>query len=233
MSRFSKPKRSIAGIVQAFSSRQPRRGLAIGAVLAVAALSASETGLAQMNQPPMAMNDYAMTMEDQPTVIKILSNDYDMSAALAPSSVTIVSHPLYGGIVVSPTTGNVLYIPDPDFYGSDCFEYTVSDVNGRVSNVASVMISVAENVSPPVITSFIATNVGGNQWTFSGTVSDAELAGNVVTFGGLISGTATTNSRGSFNYGVTLPAGSSGNVTAQATNDEGISSTIAYDYVVD
>ncbi len=205
------------------------RWLPIGFAVVMAAIFASQPAMAQMppmNMPPMAQNDYGMTMEDEPTVIKILSNDYGMSAHLNPSSVVIVSYPLNGWIVVSPTTGNVLYTPDPEFSGTYCFEYTVSDRNGRVSNVASVMIAVMENMLPPVITSFAANWVQGNVWEFSGTVSDFELQGNLVTFGGLISGSTTTAPDGTFTFSAMVPPGAKGYVTAQATNDEDISSTV-------
>jgi hypothetical protein len=222
-------QQSAARIDRASLPRHGGRRLAIAAVVLTAALSVSQRAMAQMG--PLAMNDYGMTMEDQPTVIKILGNDYDMSAPLNLSSVTIVTYPLNGWIVVSPTTGNVLYTPDDDFYGTDGFQYTVSDVNGRVSNVASVMIAVTETTSAPVITSFNATYAGNNQWHFSGMVNDAELAGNLITFGGLISGSTTTRADGSFSYQATLPPATQGYVTAQATNDENLTSTIDDVYV--
>ncbi len=233
MSSLLISRRPTAGTVQSRLIPRQRHRLAIVVMSLIAAFAASKRAMAQMkNMPPMADNDYAMTVEDQPTVIKILSNDFDMSAALNPASVEIGSYPLYGTIIVSPTTGNVLYTPDPGFYGTDRFEYTVADVNGNVSNVASVMIAVMGNMSPPVITNFTSTRIQGNEWEFSGTVSDSELSGIVVTFGGLISGSTTTDADGAFSYTVTLAPGAGGPVSAQATNEEGLSSSIAYDYVL-
>jgi hypothetical protein len=220
---------SIASGIHYRPSRRQGYRLGIAALFAVATLSASRQATAQM-MGPSAMNDYASVMQDHSVIVNVLSNDFGMPA-LAPSTVTIYSYPLFGDVAVNPSTGQVMYVPDPDFYGMDGFTYTVADVNGRVSNVASVMIMVMEDLSPPVITSFTGVRVSGNLWNFSGTVSDTELGGNLVTFGGLISGSAITQQDGSFSYRATLPSGTIGNVTAIAVNDEDISSAVVNFYV--
>jgi len=202
-------------------------------MLMVAGLGMSRSAQAQgNNQPPYAANDYAMTAEEHSTVINILSNDYGISAPLNPSSVTIESYPLYGEIVVSSTTGSVLYIPDPGFYGMDGFMYTVDDTNGRVSNVASVMIGVMEDMSAPVIENFGIVPDGSGAWIVEGTVVDDHPSGIKVTFGGLLAGTTVyTQADGSFSEQLSLSPGESGDVYAQATNRNGITSNYVYEYV--
>jgi hypothetical protein len=161
----------------------------------------------------------------------VLNNDYGMSAPLVPSSVQIVTQPLNGIVHVDPSTGNVWYLPDPEFNGVDDFTYEVFNVNGQVSNVATVTVYVMEDTQPPVIENFIGSPSSDGSWNFTGQVVDDNPAGIVVTFGGLVSGTATTAADGTFSFSARLPSGSSGPVSAEAVNDEGISSAIVYDYV--
>jgi hypothetical protein len=167
-----------------------------------------------------------MTMEGLPTEIAILSNDYGMSAPLAPSSVTIVSEPHNGAVLVDALTGQAWYFPDSDFYGIDDFTYVVSNIFGQVSNVATVTVYVMPDMQPPVIQNFTGSRAGGNLWTFTGTVVDDDPGAITVTFGGVASGTTTTQPDGSFSYTIAIPPGSSGYATAQALNDEGIQSAV-------
>ncbi len=202
----------------------------------VAALGTSRSAVAQQgyNQPPYAANDYAMTPEEHSTIINILSNDYGVSAPLVPSTVTIDYFPMNGELVVNTTTGSVLYIPDPGYYGMDGFTYTVSDANGNVSNVATVMIGVMEDMSAPVIENFTVVSTGPGVWNVEGTVVDDHPSGIKVTFGGLLAGvTVYTQADGTFTQGLEMTPGESGYVYAKAINRNGITSNYVYQYVAD
>lgn len=80
-----------------------------------------------VNDAPIVMNDSALTSEDNPVVIEVLANDYDVEGD--PLTVTIVAGPGNGEAVVNPD-GTVTYTPPPDEYGNDTFIYEVSDGNG-------------------------------------------------------------------------------------------------------
>jgi hypothetical protein len=208
--------------------RMLRRAAWIVALVAVA-LSQTQSVQAQYgtyNYLPYAQNDFAMTMEGMPTAINVLNNDYGMMAPLDRSSVEIISEPLNGTVAVDDSTGLVWYVPDPDFYGIDGFTYVVSNVNGQTSNIATVSVGVMQPLQPPVIQNFTGTHTGSGIWVFTGVVADNHPGGIAVTFGGLASGTTTTQVDGSFSFTTTVPQGTFGEVTAQATDAVGMQSGI-------
>ena len=205
--------------------------------LVAAFLSRSQSASAQggaypmnySNYPPRAQDDYVMTMEGMPMPINVISNDTGTMAPLDPTTVEIVDEPLHGVVSVDLSSGCVLYVPNPDFYGIDDFTYVVSDTNGLVSNVATVSVLVMEDI--PVIQTFTAAPVGDGSLVLSGQVLDLNPGGIIVTFGGLASGTVATQDDGSFRYTVSVPSGTSGVVTAQAFNEYGNDSSVVNAYV--
>jgi uncharacterized repeat protein (TIGR01451 family)/gliding motility-associated-like protein len=96
---------------------------------------------------PIANNDIATTIPATAVVIDILANDVKGFANLAPASVTITTAPAHGTVVIDPTTGKATYTPTAGYSGPDVFTYTVKDVNGGTSNIATVTITVTK---PPV-----------------------------------------------------------------------------------
>ncbi|MGE0606824.1 MAG: hypothetical protein AB7O62_06830 [Pirellulales bacterium] len=105
--------------------------------------------------------------------------------------------------------------------GLGTVQASVTDVWGQTSAPASVTLT----SSPPTI------NVGGEQAgggqyvTLSGMITDLSPSGRTVTFGGVVSGTATTNSQGY--YSVTLWASQLGQITATTTDVWGQVSNVA------
>jgi PKD repeat protein len=95
-----------------------------------------------VNDPPVASNDSAICDEDGFVWIDVLTNDTDIDGTINPSTVTIITQPNDGSTNVNTTTGEIKYIPDANYYGSDSFSYTVQDDLGEVSNQATVTITV-------------------------------------------------------------------------------------------
>ena len=110
-----------------------------------------------VNQPPVAVNDTVTTPEDTTVVIDVLDNDYDPDGEIDPTTVDIVDDASHGSTSVNPTTGEVTYTPDSDYYGSDNFTYTVDDDDGDTSNEATVSITVTSVNDPPVAVDDTAT----------------------------------------------------------------------------
>jgi VCBS repeat-containing protein len=108
------------------------------------------------NDPPVAVGDVASTAEDESVWIEVLGNDYDVdgtlvpsSGTLVPSSVVVTVGPSDGSVFVNASTGDILYTPDDDFFGSDSFYYTVDDDDGATSGEALVSVSVGDVNDPP------------------------------------------------------------------------------------
>ncbi|HPD14740.1 MAG TPA: peptidylprolyl isomerase [Planctomycetota bacterium] len=95
---------------------------------------------------PLSHNDTAVTDEDQPVVIDVLANDVATSSPLDPASVTVGTAPSHGQTSVNPDTGEITYTPDPGYTGPDTFTYTVADMLGTLSAVATVSMTV--NAAP-------------------------------------------------------------------------------------
>ena len=111
-----------------------------------------------VNDPPVANNDTASTPEDTQVDIDVIANDVDIDGTIDPTTVTIVDDTEHGNTSVNGTTGEVTYTPDPDYYGSDSFAYTVDDDDSATSNEATVSITVTDVNDPPVFSSETPTN---------------------------------------------------------------------------
>lgn len=90
------------------------------------------------NLAPVAVDDTASTA-GAPVVIDILANDSDPDGALDPASVTITAPPAFG-TVVDNGDGTLTYTPEAGRTGVVSLRYTVEDVEGAVSNEATVTI---------------------------------------------------------------------------------------------
>jgi len=92
-----------------------------------------------VNDPPVAVNDSAITNEDTPVIIDVLNNDSDVDGdTLTVDSVTQGTN----GPVIN-NGGNVTYTPALGFNGTDSFNYTASDGNGG-TDTATVNVTVIE-----------------------------------------------------------------------------------------
>jgi hypothetical protein len=99
------------------------------------------------HSPPEPQDDSAEGPEDQALTIRPLANDLDPDGD--PMEMEITEGPTNGDVRVS-IEGVVDYSPDPDYFGTDSFTYTVTDVFGFTSE-AQVAITVAPVNDPPVV----------------------------------------------------------------------------------
>jgi VCBS repeat-containing protein len=104
-----------------------------------------------VNQPPLAVDDYAQTTRNNVVFVNLAANDSDPDGNLkdgfgnvAASQFNIVTLPTRGGTVQVLTNG-VNFTPKKNFLGTDVFTYTVTDLDGAVSNEATVRVNVVKN----------------------------------------------------------------------------------------
>jgi VCBS repeat-containing protein len=100
-----------------------------------------------VNDPPVAVNDGAVTDEDTPVIIDVLNNDsdVDVSDILTVNSVTQGTN---GS--VAHNGSYVTYTPAVGFNGTDSFDYTISDGNGG-TDTATVTVNVTVTETPSTI----------------------------------------------------------------------------------
>ncbi len=92
---------------------------------------------------PVTVADNFSAAAGQSVVVNVLANDTDNTAALNPTTLTIVAAPNHGGIAtVDPTTGFITYTAPAAFNGTDSFTYRVTDAGAAVSSTATVTFSV-------------------------------------------------------------------------------------------
>jgi uncharacterized repeat protein (TIGR01451 family)/gliding motility-associated-like protein len=113
-----------------------------------------------VNQAIVALNDLASTDPNLPVVIDILANDMVGSTAIVPGSIVITQQPVNGTITID-AAGKVTYTPKNNYVGTDSFKYTVKDVSGCTSNVATVDIRM--NDLPKIGLAKAATSVAKQQ----------------------------------------------------------------------
>ncbi|MFC4691625.1 Ig-like domain-containing protein, partial [Dokdonia genika] len=104
--------------------------------------------VASTNQVPAPVNDSATTSEDTAVEIDVTDNDNFGSDGPNDSVIVITEQPDNGTVTVDdggtpndPTDDSVIYTPDPDFNGTDTFEYEITDSNGD-SETATVVVTV-------------------------------------------------------------------------------------------
>ncbi|WP_052084267.1 Ig-like domain-containing protein [Dokdonia sp. MED134] len=104
--------------------------------------------VASTNQVPAPVNDSTTTSEDTAVEIDVTDNDNFGSDGPNDSVIVITEQPDNGTVTVDdggtpndPTDDSVIYTPDPDFNGTDTFEYEITDSNGD-SETATVVVTV-------------------------------------------------------------------------------------------
>ena len=109
-------------------------------------LTTIDAGATVVNQLPTAVDDTDTTLEDTPVTVGVLGNDTDPDGGTL--SVITVADPANGTATINPDN-TITYTPDPDYHGTDSFEYTISDGQGG-TDTATVTITITPVNDPPV-----------------------------------------------------------------------------------
>ncbi|MFA7274273.1 MAG: Ig-like domain-containing protein [Crocinitomicaceae bacterium] len=105
------------------------------------------------NASPVATNDYATILENSSITYSVLSNDSDPNGDVITISSTIVSGPANGVATINPISGQITYVPNPNFNGQDTVEYQICD-NGTLvlCDNGLFVITILPNNNGPVTT---------------------------------------------------------------------------------
>ncbi len=100
------------------------------------------------NKLPDAKSDTETAIAGLPVTIDVLANDTDPDGDdLTLDSVT---QPLYGEVRIED--GKLVYVPDPDYRGTDTFTYTVCDENGACKTATvTVEVEGEEDLAPVAV----------------------------------------------------------------------------------
>ena len=181
-----------------------------------------------VNDPPVVVDDKAITDEGKSVVIRILANDYDVDGSIEPSTVLITGE--NGGTFDVNNNGEVTFTPTPGFSEATA-NYTVQDDDGLGSKSATITVTINILNVRPIATndngytledSPLDINVATNDTDSDGTL---DLASVVVT--NPVNGAFVPNTSGHVIY--TPPANFNGVATAKYTikDNEGATSNEA------
>lgn len=95
---------------------------------------------------PTANNDVATAQTRIAKRVNVLANDATNGVSFNPATVTIVTQPS-NGTVTTDNKGNITYVSNTGFTGTDSYQYKVQNTSGNFSNVATVSITVVANVA--------------------------------------------------------------------------------------
>ena len=93
-----------------------------------------------VNDAPVANNDSVTTNEDFAVTVFVRSNDTDVDGD--PLTVDQFTQGANGTVTLQ-ASGNLVYTPTANFFGTDTFTYRVRDTGLLVSNTATVTVTVA------------------------------------------------------------------------------------------
>ncbi len=171
-----------------------------------------------LNDAPTAVDDAAAVNEGASVGIDLAANDTDPDNPLDLTSIQIVGAPANGSILVNGD-GTVTYTHDGSETTTDTFTYTIQDLSGATSNVATVSITVNPvNDAPTAGADAAVVNEGQSVVIdVAGNDSDPDSA---LDLGSIVITTAPTNG--------TLIDNGDGTLTYTHDGSETVSDTFAY-----
>ncbi|WP_425046091.1 Ig-like domain-containing protein [Primorskyibacter sp. S87] len=152
-----------------------------------------------VNDPPVAADDTASTLEDQAVTFDPRGNDVDLDGD--PLSVTGTSTPANGSVSIN-ANGTLTYTPNANFNGTDNFTYTVNDGQGASASATATVTVILVN-DLPVTVDDASTTSEDQAITFDPTGNDSDPDGDPLTITGTSvpsNGAVAINSDGTLTY---------------------------------
>ncbi len=113
-----------------------------------------------VQDPPVAIDDAAVCIEDKSVTINVIANDIDADGIIATATVDL--DPLIAGLQTTYEAANqgnfsvssegvVTFTPFSHYLGLVVIQYVVSDNSGSLSNPANISVNVVANMPPVAI----------------------------------------------------------------------------------
>ena len=186
--------------------------------------------VAPANQPPVANDDIVSVEPGETKTINVLNNDTDADGTTDPNSITIVTQPLNGTVIVG-NDGVITYSHNGSATATDSFTYTVADNDGDTSNIATVDITVTPNQVPVANNDSASVTVGGAiaiNVLSNDSDSDGTLNPNTVNIASQPSnGSVIVNPDGTITYTHNGSASATDSFTYTVTDNDGDTSNTA------
>jgi VCBS repeat-containing protein len=131
-----------------------------------------------VNDLPVANNDNTITNEDTSVNINVLLNDIEIDGDSL--NITGVARARNGTAIVNASNNMITYTPTADFFGTDTFDYFISDGNNGIASAKVTVIVSPINDKPIAVDDKAATNVGISI-NIDVLANDTDTEGNVLT----------------------------------------------------
>ena len=156
-----------------------------------------------VNQPPIAVDDTATTLEDTPVDINVLANDTDADPGDTLSAI-VLTQPANGTAGLN-ANGTIKFTPDANWFGTTSFTYRVTDSAGN-SDTAVVTITVSPvNDAPNTSGGPDRVTVEGSATALTGAVTDVDAEAAPTLTWSIVSGpSVTTPPSGTFSSTTTV-----------------------------
>ncbi len=156
------------------------------------------------NAVPVAGDDNASVKEGESVNINLPLNDTDADNGLNPGSIDIISGPRHGSVVVN-SAGIASYSHDGSETLEDSFTYTLADLSGTRSNIATVTIAVMPQNDAPVANADSASVSEGASININVAANDSDSddgldLASIDIIGAPARGSVTVNSDGTVGY---------------------------------
>ena len=167
--------------------------------------SAQTVAVSNVNDAPVSVNDAVVINEGDSVIIDVAANDTDVDSVLDLNSIIITTAPANGSLVINGD-GTVTYTHNGSETVSDSFNYTISDIEGAVSNIATVSLVINPVNDAPVAQddNALSVNEGATavfDLAFNDTDSDDGLDLNSITITSASSnGSLVVNGDGTVTY---------------------------------
>ncbi len=126
---------------------------------------------------PVARADVANGVPGDIVVLDLLANDSPGIGGVSLDNVTLtlINRPLNGTAEIA--NGELTYVPEEGFGGIEQLRYSLTDPDGRVSNVADVWINLSDSNQPPVTLDDFADTPAGTTLTLDILANDSDSEG--------------------------------------------------------
>ncbi len=185
-----------------------------------------------VNDAPDAVNDAAAVAEDAPaTAIPVLANDSFAPDVGETLTITAVTQPANGTVVITGGGTGLTFQPAADFFGVTTFTYTISDGNGGTDTATVTLTVTPENDTPVAVDDIQSLSEDAAATVIDVLANDTDLDGDTLTVdsvtqpangtvtlvGGVVSYTPDADFNGTDTFTYTISDGNGGTDTATVT----------------
>ena len=185
------------------------------------------------NDAPVATDDTLQTAESTAMTGDVLANDFDEDNDTLTTTLTLA--PINAASFTLNADGSFSYVPITDFYGTDSFEYSVSDGNGGTDTaIANITVTRVNDITIPQSDSFQILPGQSNSSVVSVLANDINIDGDAlvaVLVDAPTNGTLILGADGNFVY--TPNAGFTGQDTFTYVANDGFGNSVAATVVLE